>query len=165
MGVTKGPCPCGTSSDAFATYDDGGVWCFRCNDPKNFRQAGKVREQTIDDEFAEKPKKAFVPIKGHYADLPARGITEDTCKKCDYQVGETESGKRVHIQLIKDDSGRLIDQKTRDKDKNFSWLGSSPLKNNGGIIGSWSWPASGKSVTITTGELDRMSVSQAFDNK
>jgi twinkle protein len=121
-----------------------------------------VREQTVDDEFAEKPKKAFVPIKGHYADLVARGITEDTCKKCDYQIGETDSGKRVHIQLIKDDSGKLIDQKTRDKDKNFAWVGKSKYT---GIIGSWSWPASGKSVTITEGEIDRMSVSQAFDNK
>ena len=165
MGVTKGPCPCGTSSDAFATYDDGGVWCFSCGDPKNFRQAGKVREQTVDDEFAEKPKKAFHPIKGHYADLTARGITEATCKKCDYQIGETDSGKRVHIQLIKDDTGKLIDQKTRDKDKNFSWVGSSPYKNSNGIIGSWAWPASGKSVTLTEGEIDRMSVSQAFENR
>jgi twinkle protein len=117
---------------------------------------------TQDDDFAEKPKKSFTPIKGHYADLTARGITEETCKKCDYQIGETDSGKRVHIQLIKDDNGRLIDQKTRDKDKQFAWVGGSKYA---GIIGSWSWPAKGKSVVITEGELDRMSISQAFDNK
>ena len=156
----KSNCPCGVSSDAFATYDDGGVWCFSCNDPKNFSQAGKVREQ--DDDFAEKPKKTFTPLKGHYADLTARGISEETCKKCDYQIGETERGKKVHIQLIKDDNGRLIDQKTRDKDKQFSWVGGSKYA---GIIGSWSWPAKGKSVVITEGEIDRMSISQAFDNK
>jgi twinkle protein len=122
-----------------------------------------VKEHTpSDDEFAEKPKKPFVPIKGHYADITARGITEETCKKCDYQIGETESGKRVHIQLIKDDTGKLIDQKTRDKDKNFAWIGKSKYT---GIIGSWSWPEKGKSVTICEGELDRCSVSQSFDNK
>jgi twinkle protein len=104
----------------------------------------------------------WTPIKGHYADLTARGITEETCRKCDYQLGETSGGKKVHIQLIKDESGRLIDQKTRDKQKNFGWVGGSKYK---GFIGSWSWPASGKSVTLTEGELDRMSVSQAFDNK
>jgi twinkle protein len=161
--VSKGPCPCGVSSDAFVSYDDGGSWCFRCDNENNTLKKGKV--STPDDDFAEKPKKTFVPIQGHYADLVARGITEETCRKCDYQIGENKDGKRVHIQLIKDDSGKLIDQKTRDKDKNFSWLGTSPYKNNGGIIGSWSWPAKGKSVTITTGELDRMSISQAFDNK
>jgi twinkle protein len=160
MASSKGPCPCGVSSDAFTTYEDGGVWCFSCQDPKNFRQAGKV--QTPDDDFAEKPKKSFTPIKGHYADLTARGITEETCKKCDYQIGETDSGKKVHIQLIKDDAGRLIDQKTRDKDKQFAWIGGSKYA---GIIGSWSWPAKGKSVVITEGEIDRMSISQAFDNK
>jgi twinkle protein len=161
--VSKGPCPCGVSSDALVTYDDGGNWCFRCENENNTLKKGKV--QTPDDDFAEKPKKTFKPIIGHFGDLVARGITEETCRKCDYQMGEREDGKRVHIQLIKDESGKLIDQKTRDKDKNFSWLGTSAYKNNGGIIGSWSWPAKGKSVTITTGEIDRMSISQAFDNK
>ncbi|MBW7970980.1 DnaB-like helicase C-terminal domain-containing protein [Bradyrhizobium sp. BR 10289] len=104
----------------------------------------------------------WTPLKGHYAALTARGLSEETCKKCDYQLGETDSGKRVHIQLIKDDTGRLIDQKTRDKDKQFTWVAGSKYK---GIIGSWSWPASGKSVVITEGEIDRMSISQAFDNK
>jgi twinkle protein len=103
----------------------------------------------------------FTPIKGYYADLP-RGITEETCKKCDYQRGTLADGTDVHIQLIKDDTGRLIDQKTRDRKKNFKWLGGSKYQ---GIIGSWGWPDKGKSVVITEGEIDRMSVSQAFDNK
>jgi hypothetical protein len=159
---TKAACPCGTSSDAFATYDDGSVWCFSCGDPKNFAGQGRQPSTPPDDDFAEKTKKPFTPLKGHYADITARGITEDTCKKCDYQIGENDYGTRVHIQLIKDDNGRLIDQKTRDKDKHFAWVGQSKYT---GIIGSWSWPAKGKNVTITEGEIDRMSVSQAFDNK
>ena len=161
MSCTKGPCPCGTSSDAFATYDDDSVWCFSCQDPSKFKGAGKPREKREGDTEA----KTFNPIRGHYAALTARGITEETCKKCDYQLGENYAGKKVHIQLIKDENGRLIDQKTRDKDKKFSWIGASPYKNNGGIIGSWGWPAKGRSVVITEGEIDRMSVSQAFDNK
>jgi twinkle protein len=114
--------------------------------------------ETIDED----DEKQWTPIKGHYADLPARGITEATCKKCDYQQGEDQYGNKIHIQLFKDDNGRLIDQKTRDRKKNFRWLGGSKYQ---GIVGSWSWPASGKSVVITEGEIDRMSVSQAFDNK
>jgi twinkle protein len=163
MSCTKGPCPCGQSSDAFATYDDdGGVWCFSCNEPDKFKHAGTVSKGRED---GVKREKTFDPIKGHYAALVARGITEETCKKCDYQLGERYDGTKVHIQLIKDGSGRLIDQKTRTKDKKFSWLGDSAYKTNGGIIGSWSWPSKGRSVVITEGEIDRMSVSQAFDNK
>jgi twinkle protein len=163
MSCTKGPCPCGQSSDAFATYDDdGGVWCFSCNEPDKFKHAGTVSKGRED---GVKREKTFDPIKGHYAALVARGITEETCKKCDYQLGEKYDGTKVHIQLIKDGSGRLIDQKTRTKDKKFSWLGDSVYKTNGGIIGSWSWPSKGRSVVITEGEIDRMSVSQAFDNK
>jgi twinkle protein len=157
MGCSKGECPCGTSSDAFATYDDGGVWCFSCNEPDKFKHAGTVKRQRPDDE-----EKAWTPVNGHYADLTARGITEATCKKCDYQLGELRDGTRVHIQNIKDENGRLIDQKTRDKKKNFKWIAGSKYQ---GLVGSWSWPASGKSVVITEGEIDRMSVSQAFDNK
>lgn len=163
MSCTKGECPCGTSSDAFATYDDGGVWCFSCNDPDKFKHAGTVSKDREDG--MQREKKDWTPLKGHYADLTARGITEATCKKCDYQLGEMRDGTKVHIQLIKDANGRIIDQKTRDKAKNFRWMGGSVYKNNGGIIGEWSWPASGKSVVITEGEIDRMSVSQAFDNK
>jgi twinkle protein len=156
MGCSKGECPCGTSSDAFATYDDGGVWCFSCNDPRSSRR------RQVSARPDEEREKAWTPIKGHYADLTARGITEETCKKCDYQLGELRDGTRVHIQNIKDENGRLIDQKTRDKKKNFKWIAGSKYQ---GLVGSWSWPASGKSVVITEGEIDRMSVSQAFDNK
>lgn len=162
---TKGECPCGTSSDAFATYDDGGVWCFSCNDPKNFGGKGEPKKPRTDEFGEATEEKTFRPIKGHYADLTARGITEATCKKCDYQLGELGDGRKVHIQLIKDETGRVIDQKTRTRDKKFSWLGNSAFKNNGGVIGSWSWPEKGRSVVITEGEIDRMSVSQAFDNK
>jgi twinkle protein len=152
--VSKGPCPRCTSSDACATYEDGSDYCFSCLTPGG----GDGKEGSR--QAAEKP--AFNPIKGHYADLTARGINEATAKKCEYQLGELSDGTKVHIQLIKDSNGRLIDQKTRDKAKNFRWLGGSKYK---GIIGSWGWPSKGKSVVITEGEIDRMSVSQAFDNK
>lgn len=165
---TKGECPCGTSSDAFATYDDGSVWCFSCQDPKNFGGKTPRKPKRERNEFGEvEEEKTFVPIKGHFEALVSRGITEDTCRKCDYQIGENHHGKRIHIQLIKDGQGRVIDQKTRDSKKQFSWIGDSAFKKNGGVIGSWSWPAKGKYVVITEGEIDRMSVSQALsaDNK
>lgn len=163
MSCTKGPCPCGQSSDAFATYDDGsGSWCFSCNDPKKFAGFGK---EVAADPREPQVAKGFNPIDTELKALTARGITEDTMRKCDYRLGKMRDGTPVHVQLIKDETGKLIDQKTRTRDKQFRWLGQSVYKNNGGIIGEWSWPAKGKTVVITEGEIDRMSVSQAFDNK
>jgi twinkle protein len=154
--IAHEPCPKCGSSDGLARYAAGDATCFVCKhwEPADGaeRPAASQRKRVTD----------WTPIKGHYADLTARGITEETCRKCDYQLGETGDGTKVHLQLIKDESGQLIDQKTRDKSKDFRWLGGSKYK---GIIGSWAWPAKGKSVTITEGEIDRMSISQAFDNK
>lgn len=165
--LRKEGCPWCPSSDAFAIYDEGPPKCFSCEKvgyPEGHPEATQrsTKRRVTEEETETKP---WSPIKGHYEDLMARGITEATCRKCDYQVGENAAGKRVHIQLIKDDTGRVIDQKTRDSKKNFSWIGDSPYKKNGGIIGSWGWPEKGKAVIITEGEIDRMSVSQAFDNK
>jgi twinkle protein len=150
--IAHEPCPKCGSSDGLARYAAGDATCFVCKywEPADGaeRPSASQRKRVTD----------WTPIKGHYADLTARGITEETCKKCDYQLGEKADGTKVHIQLIKDDNGQLIDQKLRDRSKNFSWIGGSKYK---GIIGSWSWPAKGKSVVITEGEIDRMSVSQA----
>ena len=156
MGCTKGPCPCGTSSDAFATYDDGGTWCYRCDNkkaPKDFKGLASARPK--DDDTGE-----WTPIHGWTEALVKRGILEETCKKFSYQIGRDKFGNLVHIQNVKDDNGRLRGQKLRTKDKDFPTLGDCS-----GIIGSWLWPAKGKAVTITEGEIDMMSVSQAFDNR
>lgn len=161
MGCTKGECPCGTSSDAFATYDDGGTWCYRCdnkNVPKGHKTSAKSRPA---DEAHDDGK--WTAVHGWTEALIKRGITEETCKRFGYQVGKDKAGNRVHIQNIKGDGGKLIGQKFRTKDKDFFWIG--PAGKDPGITGSWLWPAKGKRVTITEGEIDMMSVSQAFDNK
>jgi twinkle protein len=158
-------CPCGQSSDGLSVYDDGS-YCQVCE--KQFKDGdekapSKAKPQP--NEFGEvEEEKTFVPIKGRFEALISRGITEETCRACDYQVGENKNGKRIHIQNIKDAQGRVIDQKTRDSKKQFSWVGDSPYKKNGGVIGSWAWPAKGKYVVITEGEIDRMSVHQALTN-
>jgi twinkle protein len=156
VGCTKGPCPCGTSSDAFATYDDGGTWCYRCDNkkaPKDFKGLSSSRPK--DDDRGE-----WTPIHGWTEALVKRGISEETCRKFSYQIGRDKYGNLVHIQNVKGEHGQLRGQKLRTKDKDFPTLGDC-----GGIIGSWLWPSKGKAVTITEGEIDMMSVSQAFDNK
>lgn len=154
--LRKEGCPRCPSSDACAIYDDDTTYCFSCETWGTIDGAQRTKRTVTEDKEDAKP---WVPLKGHYEDILPRKLTEETCRACDYQIGENEFGKRVHIQLIKDDSGKLIDQKTRTKDKKFAWVAKSGYQ---GIIGSWSWPAKGKFVVITEGEIDRMSVHQAL---
>ncbi|MFI4971120.1 MAG: DnaB-like helicase C-terminal domain-containing protein [Hyphomicrobiales bacterium] len=160
MSCSKGECPCGTSSDAFATYDDGSTWCFRCenkNVPKGFKGTTKAKPDDAPEEDGN-----WTPVQGWTEALIARGITEETCKKFSYQIGKDKHGNRVHIQNIKE-GGRLTGQKFRTKDKDFFWIG--PAAKDPGITGSWMWPSDGRRVCITEGEIDMMSFAQAFDLK
>jgi twinkle protein len=151
--IRHDPCPCGKSSDGLSVYDDGS-FCQVCE--KQFKDGAETTGAAPD------ASKDWTPIPGHYADLIKRGIREDTCKKFGYQQGELY-GSKVHIQNIRGPNGQLLGQKTRDKDKNFSWIG--PAGKDPGITGSWLWPEKGKSVVITEGEIDMLTVSQVFDNK
>lgn len=155
--IRHDPCPCGKSTDGLSVYDDGS-YCQVCEKP--FKDGAEV---SVNEAPKEYEKKDWKPIPGHYADLSKRGIREDTCKKFGYQQGQLYDGTKVHIQNIRGPRGELLGQKTRDKDKNFAWIG--PAGKDPGITGSWLWPDKGKSVVITEGEIDMMSVSQVFDNK
>lgn len=106
-------------------------------------------------------EKDWKPVSGHYQDLIERGLKEPTLKFWKYQVG-TFTGEPAHIMNWRDEKGELVAQKFRLAGKEFKWIG------DGGsdlLYGMWLWPAKGKSITITEGEIDAMSLSQAWDNK
>lgn len=62
----------------------------------------------------------------------------------------------------RDANRRLVGQKFRGQDKKFSW--QSDTKEHP-LYGAWLWPSRGKSVVVTEGELDAISVSKAFGHK
>lgn len=101
--------------------------------------------------------KDFHPAEGYVQALPHRGITEATCERWRYKVGEFH-GKPAHIMESRDDNRQLIAQKFRTKDDKGLWHGKS---KNPPLFGKWLWPAGGKFLTITEGEIDAMSMSQA----
>lgn len=76
-------------------------------------------------------------------------------------MGERD-GKPVHIMNIRDQKGRLVAQKFRTPQKDFSWIGET---KNPPLYGVWLWPSKGKSVVVTEGELDAISVSKAFEHR
>jgi twinkle protein len=95
---------------------------------------------------------------GDYALLPKRGIREETCRKFGYQVGIYQ-GKAVQIAPYYCD-GELTAQKLRFAGKEFRFVGDPSAV---GLFGQNLWRNQGKRIVITEGEIDAMSVAQAFN--
>lgn len=143
------PCPTCDSSDALSIYNSGVSVCFSCG------------EITSPDGVKATDVKGKVPFitEVNIGPLRKRGITEATCKR--YGYGVTTEGKPQQVAPYFDTSGRLIAQKLRDKDKNFSITGDAKKM---GLFGAQLARRGGKMVVITEGEIDAMSVAQALGN-
>lgn len=150
--VQHEPCPnpeC-KSGDALARYADGSAHCFSCR--SNYKPDGEMT--------AEGPTpKDWQPISGDYRELTNRGISEETCRHWKYQTGFFK-GEEAHIMNYRNSKG-LVAQKFRMAGKKFAWVGDA---KEAPLYGQW-LSGKGKSVVITEGEIDALSVSQAFDNK
>ena len=100
-------------------------------------------------------------IDSEFMPLNKRSITEETCKKWDYGVGEY-NGNPVHVANYCDENGKRVAQKLRFPNKDFVWLGE-PKK--AGLFGANIWQEGGKMVTVCEGEIDALTVSQLWGNK
>jgi twinkle protein len=100
-------------------------------------------------------------VQGEAKDLPKRKLTEETCKKWGYVVGEM-NGKTVQIANYRDDDGSLVAQKVRFANKDFTLLGDAKAIP---LYGQHLWRDKGKMVVVTEGEIDALSVSQVQHNK
>lgn len=100
--------------------------------------------------------------KVSFSDLAKRGLTLDTCRFWSYGKTTGHDGKSVHVAQYLDDNRKVVAQKLRTRDKQFPWKNR---KSFTGLYGQWLWRDGGKMVTITEGEIDALSVSQAQNNK
>jgi len=98
-------------------------------------------------------------VYGETKALKSRGLNEETCKKFNYQIA-THFGKTVQVATYKND-GRVVGQKLRDKNKEFTWLG----EKNPPLFGQNLWKSKGRKLVICEGEIDCMTVSQIQDHK
>lgn len=135
-----------------AIYDDG-THCYSCGARSGDK--GERMETTTED---DKTSRGF--IDGETQALPNRELTQTTCDFWQYQTGEF-NGEPCHIANFRDTKGKLVAQKVRRSGKRFSVVGDG---KNMPLFGMWLW-SGGRSVVITEGELDALSVSQAFGNK
>jgi twinkle protein len=99
-------------------------------------------------------------LEAEVRSLPKRGISEETCAKWGYKIGEYK-GKPCQIANYYD-NGHIVAQKVRFPDKTFTVLGDGKKM---GLYGQHLWRDGGKKVVITEGEIDALTVSQLQGNK
>lgn len=147
---------CG-SSDANAVYDSGTAYCFSCGnfsvidgEPRSFERGNSFRSSGMRDEF----------ILGEYNRLNKRHISAETCKKYGYGMGVDRQGNNVQVANYYDSSRQLVGQKVRYPDKTFKVIG----KVNA-LFGQQLFRDNSKKLIITEGEIDALSVAEAYGCK
>jgi twinkle protein len=91
---------------------------------------------------------------GDIRPLKTRAITEETCRK--FNVRYDPATKTIRFPYYTQ-AGQLVAFKSRDTEKDFTWTGKN---SDHTLFGQQLW-GQGKSIVITEGEIDCLSVYQA----
>ena len=97
----------------------------------------------------------MINYSGDFAGIRTRKLTEDTCKKFNVRV---DAGPVIRFPYYS--GGKVVAYKERDQSKNFTWQGKNEDHQ---LFGQQNF-GSGKTVVITEGEMDALSVWQARPN-
>lgn len=155
--VRHEPCPACGSRDNLARFSDGHGWCMGCQ----HYEAGDTSGGRMDTAPVEGRSDYKSNLStGTVTSIPSRKLDEETCRLFGYQVGG-EGDNRFHIAPYRDRSGRIVAQKIRRKNKEFSFEGDT---KSIGLFGDHLW-SKGKKIVVVEGEIDALSVSQAQGNK
>ena len=106
------PCPSCGSKVNLARYSDNSAYCFGCD----------YSEKTNGQKFTTNRRPSKL-ISGVYTNLEKRKISQETCKKFNYQVGKHE-GNSVQIANYYDKNNNVVAQHLRYPNKDFKWLGN-----------------------------------------
>lgn len=162
--LTHQPCDDCGSSDALSVYPEH-TFCFSCRTRRKIDGTNDhhTTGSSGDTGFGSRPAADMTKelYKGSYTALPARKLTEETCRFWSYMKTEI-GGKQRHCANYLNDNREIVAQKLRFPDKTFPWKFRASFK---GLYGQWLWRSGGKMVVITEGELDALSVSQVQQNK
>lgn len=149
--VRHEPCDNCGSSDANSLFSDGHLYCFACETYTPAEGDEAIQTQPINTDL----------IKGEPKAIPARGLSEEDCRKFGYLVGTKANGDQVQIATYRDATGKAVAQKVRGRDKSFQMIGDTQCKS---LFGMHLWNK-GKKICLTEGELDAISLSKVFGHK
>jgi twinkle protein len=100
-------------------------------------------------------------IQGETPKSSLRGISAKTMEYYGYQINRE---KKCHISNYYDNTGKVVMQQLRDEDKKFPLLGDKSYKKM--LYGMWKHtPDERVFITITEGQIDCLSIAEAFDCK
>lgn len=150
--IGHGPCDNCGSSDANAEYSDGHHYCFSCETRTGAKGDYRPAPKSISSPD-------LIPL-GTFQSLAKRKITEDTCRRYGYSVSSFK-GETVQVANYRR-NGQVIAQKIRFPSKDFLFLGNG---KESGLFGQHLFAKGGKSLVITEGEIDCLTVAQVFQNK
>lgn len=151
------PCENCGSRDNNSLYSDGHQYCFGC------KTTIKGDGEPVEGSSSKPPRTSFTPEDYRIVGLPKRGLSEQTCRFWDYGVGEFHD-KPAHFAHYRDPTSReLLAQKVRLASKDFPVLKADGTKLP--LYGQHLWRGDRRSLIITEGELDAMSVSQVQQHK
>ena len=153
--IAKEPCPKCGSRDNLARYSDGHGYCFGCQHYEP--PTGETMTETTTE---YRSREADLIDEGVFLPIPARGLTAETCEFWRYGIADF-NGAKVQVANYRI-NGLTVAQKVRWANKDFRFLGNA---KDAGLYGQHLWRDVGKRIVITEGEIDAMSVSQAFGNK
>jgi twinkle protein len=164
---------CG-SSDARQIYEAGDSFCFSCS--KAFpAEEGSMAKQSGDEQFEETDtekvklndagEEDYSEKLAEIAEYPTRGfqdrgITKKVTEFFGVKVGYDTAGNIEAHYYPYGDEGPVEGYKVRKLPKSFSYIGKA-----GGLFGRSKFAGGGKRVIITEGEIDAMSIAQAYFDK
>ena len=148
------PCPDCASSDALTINDDGSTKCHSCGKFTPHRYGSADREQKVSANLRRTMLSPCCPI----SDLTSRKLKRETLNRFGYFIGTNKFGAKVQVAPYYR-NGELVAQHVRGKDKNFSWIGTTGHLE---LFGQHRCRGKGQLLVITEGEINAMSVAQAF---
>ena len=161
--IKQGPCPECESSDAYTLYDDGHGYCFSCEFFKPPEGTDKMESNNI----KPAPIQGIVQTNfsdGVYAAIYDRKIKESTAKKYNVLVKQDNNANVYqHIYKYYDSNNSHVANKLRNTNDKEFWAEGSI--RDAGLFGQNLFPAGGKYVTLTEGEIDAMSIYQMMGEK
>jgi len=137
------PCDNCGSSDANSLYSDGHTFCFVC---QNYGH-------TEEDVPTQSRMTNHVQLQGTAQRLNKRGLSEKVCQQ--YKI--FRDGELLRFYYC-NESGILKGCKVKTKDKDFWYEG----EHSNTLFGQHLFPATGRRVIITEGELDAASCQEAM---
>ena len=175
--IVKGHVPCldqvkCKSSDAMSIYEDGTATCFSCKRAfsKSEVDVGRVKNEAEEESFSVATTKKVYGVGTSlsveeiqtYAisGIRDRGIEKAVCEKFGVRMSFNESGE-VDAHYYPYGEGIAVKgYKVRTLPKKFQWVGDAH-----GLFGKMSFNGGGKRLVICEGEIDALSVAQAYMTK